>query len=532
MAAAVAKPDPSTPSADHNAMKPYWDKASSILGGIETMRQAGEKYLPKFEEEKKADYEVRLKNARLTNIFGDIVQNLAQKPFARQVDLIVPDEKDKAKEAERQKDEIEEFCENVDGAGNHLHVFAGDVFHAGIAFAIDWILVDHTKVKPMATVEEEKKAGARPYWVRIPAVNMLAVYSAMVDGEEQFVYARIFEPVTVRDGDFGEKTIERVRILIRDASTTKDEVNADKVSYGPARFEVHEKRLKVGTTDFEWVKVDFGPITIGVIALVPFITGRRKGASWQVTPPMRDAADLQIELYQQETKLKWTSDMTAFPMLAANGVAPQIGPDNKPLPVPVGPFATLYAPMSHEGKHGRWEILEISAESLKFLAAGIEATSRELRELGRQPLTAQTGNLTVVTTTFAAQKGNSAAQSWALNLKDALERAITFTKKWLRSEAGPSEVSVYTDFGIDTDSVEGMKVVLEMKKAALISRDAAITEAKRRNVLAPEYDADEDLEQILKDQPGEEDEEIDEKTGLPKKPPVVPKKPAQAPARV
>jgi hypothetical protein len=79
--------------------------------------------------------------------------------------------------------------------------------------------------------------------------------------------------------------------------------------------------------------------------------------------------------------------------------------------------------------------IEPDATSLKFLAEEIEKTIQQMRELGRQPLTAQTGNLTVVTTQFAAQKGNSAIQAWALNLKDAMENALRYTAMWLKEEA-------------------------------------------------------------------------------------------------
>jgi hypothetical protein len=142
---------------------------------------------------------------------------------------------------------------------------------------------------------------------------------------------------------------------------------------------------------------------------------------------------------------------------------------------------------------------------LKFLAEEVDKTEQQLRELGRQPLTAQTGNLTVVTTAFAAQKGNSAVQAWALNLKDCIEQALAFTCMWLKDPSEP-EVSIYTDFDVETDSIDGMRVVLDMNKEGLVSREATITEAKRRNILSPEYDEEKDLDLILADLPDDEAE--------------------------
>lgn len=472
---------PNATSCDYDAMKPYWLMVETILDGADAMRSAGEGYLPRFPNETKENYDYRRKNAKFTNIFRDIAEGLASKPFAKQVDLV-----------EGQSPQaIKDLVEDIDGGGNHLHVFAGNLFFNGIAYAIDWILVDHTPVPQGATVADERAMGARPYWVRIPAIRMLWVESAMIAGKEEFTYAAIYEPIKVREG-FEEKSIDRVRLLIRD--------RLDGGGYGPARFEVWEQASSGGA----WGIVQDGPITIGIIPLVPFLTGRRKEGSWQVLPPMKDAAYLQVEHYQQETNLKSAKELTAFPMLAGNGIAPPVDAQGNAVMAPIGPSVVLYAPPSGDGgQHGEWKFIEPTAASLKFLAEEVDKTEQQLRELGRQPLTAQTGNLTVVTTAFAAQKGNSAVQAWALNLKDTLEQALTLTCMWLGDSSEP-EVSVYTDFGVETDSVEGMKVVLDMKKEGLISRAATINEAKRRNILAPEYDEEEDMDLILEELPGDD----------------------------
>jgi hypothetical protein len=39
---------PDNPSSDYSAMLPYWEMVNSINGGAETIRAAGELYLPKM----------------------------------------------------------------------------------------------------------------------------------------------------------------------------------------------------------------------------------------------------------------------------------------------------------------------------------------------------------------------------------------------------------------------------------------------------------------------------------------------------
>jgi hypothetical protein len=477
---------PNSTSADHKAMADYWRMVETILGGAKAMRAAGETYLPKFEVESQAEYDLRRKHAKFTNVYRDIVENLAQRPFGTEVainDDAPPD--------------LTTFAEDVDGRGNNLHVFAGDVFFAGINAAIDWIMVDYTKGVPQgATRADEARLGARPYWVRYPASSVLAAYSAQINGREEFVHVRLSECVTERSG-FKEVKKDRVRVLNREE--TEDG------QYGPATYEVWEKQEVTGHDKNDWIVIEGPtPISIGIIPMVPFLAGRRIGQRWQVHPPMRDAADLQIDLYQQENALKNAKEFTAFPMLSASGVDPQISDDGKPMAIAVGPKTVLYGGAATDGGGGgSWEFIEPSASSLSFLADDIKDTIKELRELGRQPLTAQSGNLTVVTTAFAAQKGNSAIQAWALNLKDALERALQITALWLRID-GEATVTINTDFDLGFGDDESFAQVIEMYRDGTISREQLVHEAKRRGIIDRDYDGDVDLDQILKEMDGED----------------------------
>jgi hypothetical protein len=88
---------------------------------------------------------------------------------------------------------------------------------------------------------------------------------------------------------------------------------------------------------------------------VPFITGKRIGSTWQVRPPLREIAHLQVEEYQQESNLKSVMELTCYPMLAGNGVNGSIaGDDGKAVAirVPVGPWGVLFAPPDGTGNHG------------------------------------------------------------------------------------------------------------------------------------------------------------------------------------
>lgn len=476
---------PDSPSGDYEVMLPYWNTVADVMDGAPAMKLGGIKYLPQFPNENNIDYEHRRKNAMFSNIYRDIVEGLASKPFAKETIL-----KDgTASEA------IKTLAEDIDGQGNSLHVFAGRTFFQGINDAVAWIFVDKPVLPERVSVAEEKARGARPYWITIPAKRMLALYSDMVDGKEVVVHARIQEPDKVRTG-WTERIVNRIRVL--------DRPRAADGSYGPATWTLYEEVKDPNQpTKKTFVIVGNGPIAIGIIALVPFFTGRRKGTSWVFVPPMQDALLLQIEHYQQETNLKSIKEQACFPMLAGNGVQPAVDQSGMPKTVPTGPRTVLYAPPPHDGgRPGAWSFIEPSATSLTFLAADVKATEDKLRELGRQPLTAQSGNMTVVGTAFAASKANSAVQAWALNLKDALEQAFMFTAEWMGDSSQP-EVVVHTDFAIELESDAAPTFLLDLRKNKDISRQTILAEAQRRNFLAADFDADEDEQALLDEGPAE-----------------------------
>lgn len=465
-------------SPDSAAMLDYWELTDTIVDGIGALRLAGQKYMPKFVDETEPDYQFRLKCTKLTNVYRDTVEGLAAKPFQQEVDLVDGDESDGNITV---PDAIDEFCENVDGSGNNLTIFAGATFFNGINSAIDWIFVDHPPINPnIRNRAEEKAASMRPYWSHVLGRNVLEPRSKMIGGKEVITYVRLLEP--------GRP--DHIRVFERDDN-------------GIVRWELFEKtdkwrNVEGGQTQFAPVQGEAGAgiVTIGIIPLVPFITGRRDGRTFKLFPAMRDAADLQVELYQQESALKWNKQLGAYSMLTGDGVRPQMEADGvTPKKIATGPGRVLYAPTDGNGNSGSWKFIQPSAEVMKFLADDVKETINQLRELGRQPLTAQSGNLTVITTAVAAGKAKSAVAAWALMLKDALENAMNLTALWMGITDYKPKIYVYTEFdefldGKDLDTLDADR------DRGDISQQTLWEEKKRRGVYGAEFTAERERERL------------------------------------
>ena len=463
-------------------MVPYWDKVDSLIDGIDALRRDAELWLPKFSKEETDDYKYRLSCTKCTNVYRDIIEGLSSKPFEQSV-MLVDDETGPV------PTEITNFSYDVDGSGNNLTVFAAETFFNGINSAIDWIMVDYDKPDPnIRTVQDARRAGRRPYWSHILGRNMLDVQSKVVGGEEILIYAKILEP--------GQPN--HVREFVRSGNTVL--------------WSLWEDSGKVvtptapGELETRYVRIDGGVLGINEIPLVPFITGRRDGRSWKIFPAMKDAADLQIELYQQESGLKFAKTLTAYPMLAANGISAPKNPDGTvSTDLSVGPNRVLWGGTGPDGRPGSWSYVEPSAMSLEFLAKDITSTIQNLRELGRQPLTASSSNITVITAAVAAGKAKSAVKAWAYKLKDALENALLMTAKFMGSTYDPN-VFVFVDFDdwMEGDDVDALLTMSDKNK---ISDKTLWEEMKRRGVLSTNFTSERETSRLLEELPGEPVEE-------------------------
>lgn len=126
------KNKPDATSAAYRAMSGYWALAAALTGGTETLKAAGEKYLPQMKRETDGDYKTRLAAAVLTaNMFTDAIKKFVSKVFSSAIVV---------------EDEVKgDWINDIDLCGNNLNKFARDVFSTGVNKSMVHILVDHTR---------------------------------------------------------------------------------------------------------------------------------------------------------------------------------------------------------------------------------------------------------------------------------------------------------------------------------------------------------------------------------------------------
>jgi hypothetical protein len=456
------------------AMMPYWTMVEAIIAGLDAMREGGTDFLPKFPAEEDDDYTYRLSLTKFTNIYRDVLEGLATKPFEEEITLI-------GKSGRPIPTELIDFVENVDGGGNNISQFASQVFFNGINNAIDWIFIDMPVVDTdkSISIADAKALKLRPFWTRVLAKNVLEVRTENHGAENVITYIRILEPAV-------DNNPVRVRVFKKTDSLVEWEL-----------WEIPA----TGPSSDEIVMVGSGTLSIGIIPFVPFITGRKDGNTFKFAPPMRDAADLQITLYQNESALEFIKALAAYPMLAANGMKPEKDANGKIKKVAIGPGRVLYGVPDGNGGNGEWKFIEPTSNSMEFLLKSCDKTKQDLRELGRQPLTALSTQLTTVTTSIAAGKARSAVTAWALGLKDTLENALVITNLFMKITSYDPEVNVYTGFDNVKDDGSDLETLNKARENNDLSLDTYWFELKRRKVLSPEFTAENERKKLLEEIP-------------------------------
>jgi hypothetical protein len=474
----VANETVDTPSAAYNRMVDGWRTIDDILAGPDTIRLAGERYLPAYQAEKRgsglvpsmygeSEYSRRLKATPWRPEFPDIIQALASKPFTKEVSLVG-----------EPPSQIKALKEDIDARGNDLTAFSRSVFKGGIAKGVHGILVDFPTMAPNLTRADEKASGARPYWVSIRAEDIIALYTSFVGGREIVQHVRLKECAVERLG-FGEIKVERVRVL------------------EPGRWELWEKRGDAQG----YTLTGSGTLTLKEVPLALFWTGEREGSHF-VRPPLAALADMQIELYRALGRQEEILTYAGSPMLQAQGIAAPADGES----LEVGPKRVLFAPPGADGAQTGWSYIQPDAAVLTEIREGVEKVAADMRRLGMQPLTQKSGDVTATATSVEAAKAHSTVEAWAIGLKDVLEQAFTYTSNWL-NQTETVEISVNTDFMAGAPDQASLDALHKARAAKEISRRAYLEGLIRFGVLVADFDIEADEELVAEEMEGLEPEQ-------------------------
>lgn len=470
--------DPSVTSGAHDAMRDRLRTLRIVYGGTETLRAAGEEFLPKYVKESAEKYRVRKKEARLRrNMFRQAVDRITGRIFE------VPTKLNPANGAKELSGAAKVFADDADRRGKSFDRCARILYKEALKLGLYHCLVDYPVVQA-TNLAEERAAGARPYLVMLTPEQVLRCY---VDKDTGAVIhlAWMEEEAAWDDAWNREVTIRRIHERFPGRQVTW----VDNPARPPAMATGQTGIPRTG-----WTKENEVPITI------PGRDPRRimfhtlyaeKEDHMLGRTPLTEVADLTIEHFQIGSEYRNALKHNLFPILTMTGVDTSKAEGQ----VVMGPETILgssnaqakFAMLEHNGK-----ALESGFKDLESLEQRAEAYA------GR--LTKPSGDVKATTEAIGAAEVSSFAKDMAQELEDVLQAIVDDASLWVDEEK-MGDVEVNMDFAVDLPDGD-MQVLQTARSNGDLSRQTLWRELTRRNVLARDFDPVEE-ERLLEEQEAE-----------------------------
>lgn len=457
--------DPSTTSAAWDSMIEKWLRIETLLGGTDAMREAGQTYLPRHDQETDANYTDRLQSATLFNMLELTLDTLVGKPFSDPVVF-----KDETPEP------IAELGKDIDLQGSDISSFCREWFREGMAKAFAHVLVDFPSLseeeRAGRTLADDRRDNRRPYWVLIKPERVIDVKAEVVGGQERITHFRFVESMTVRDG-FAERVVERIRVL------------------EPGRFEVWEKQEKGRNRKRDkWVVVEQGETGLDFVPVVTFYSNRQDLALGK--PPLDDLVHLNIRHWQSTSDQINILTVARFPMLAVSGATDQTGNV-----MAIGPRQLL----GTRDPNGKFYYVEHDGRAIEAGRQDLMDLEEMMASYGAEFLKRRPGNATATSRALDSAESTSTLQDHVIRFVDAVNKTLKVTAAWMNLDEGGA-VDITTDFSMGGADAAALRTLLtarygDNRQPGDLSREDFLAELRRMGILGDDFDPRSNLARLM-----------------------------------
>ncbi len=428
-----------------------WALIDALMGDTQTMRDAGEKFTPKFDAESTTNYTARLNSSFLFNVFKDTTNKASSKPFSVPTSI----------EGDISSDELAMFSNDVDGTKQDLTSFASSLFKFGTGKGLSHILVDFPTDENRMGRTAEQDVGLRPIFNHVTAEQLFSWEYGVVDGVPMLTEIRIKEVATEKVGTWGTQTVEIIRVIT------------------PNRWQIW--RREPGQKDY--APASNGENSLGKIPLVSFYTNRT--GFMTAISPLLQLAWMNLAHWQSYSDQRNILHYARVPFLFGSGFSAQeqkagltIGSTQAVLTQSDGASLGYVEPTGSAIEAGRDDLLDIEAR---------------MEILKLQPFLRKTGSATATEKAIDESQSSAEIQSWITNVERTLKGAYEFAADWLKvTLPNDFKVNVYSDFVISQAGSDQIKDLILAYNSGLITAETFLKEAKRRDFLSDALDVEDE----------------------------------------
>jgi hypothetical protein len=425
----------SDPNTAWYAQEAHWILIEDLMGGTYSMRKKHRRYLPQEPRELDESYDNRLARSVCPPYYQRLERMLAGMLTRKPVRL------------EDTSDVITEQLFDVDMQGNDLNVWTYETARKLVRYGHVGTLVD------------APTDGGRPYWCTYTPRQILGWRTELKDGQQALSMLRLSETVTVPDGEYGEKSVQQIRLLT------------------PGGYQLHQKG-----DDGEFRITDEGTTSLSEI---PFsVAYSNRVGYFESRPPLEDIAELNLKVYQVQSDLDNQLHISAVPMLAFFGF-PSAAEE-----VSAGPGEAIAFPAE-----GKAEYIEPKGTSFDYQFRRLEQIAAQINELGLsavlgQKLSAETAEAKRID----RSQGDSTMMVIAQNVQDMIDNCLQYHAQYLGQAAAAGSCFVNRDFIGARLEPQEIQSLLQLYTAGTITQETLLRQLSDGEVLGDDFNVDEELE--------------------------------------
>jgi hypothetical protein len=457
--------------ADYEAKAPEWSRARDVLAGEDSVKAAGERYLPRLDSQTDDEFVAYRKRASFFNATGRTADGYVGLMFRRPPFVKAPESKAGVGRA------MAEFVNDADMLGTTLAAYAKNIV---------WEIIGVGRAGSL--VDWEDQVEKRVYVSLYSAEQIINWHVERVNGRTVPTLVVLSEAVTrqadVQKDEFALETVEQVRVLKLvpddDAATAggKRDYHCQVEIWQPKQGQ----KLKRGTK-VEWQLVETKiPLRLGKpLPLIPFVFHGPRHSRPEVDQlPLSDMIAVNLDHYRLDADFKHGLHFTALPTAWVSGF-------DKTATLRIGSSTAWVA----ETPGATAGFLEFTGQGLTTFERAMDRDERLMAVLGSRLLEDQKK---VGETAQAIELRQSGEQSVLGNVATSVSESLTQVLRWAywwnSTEDVPDSITsgevlmqLNTDFSTKgMDSTELQAIVAAWQSGA-ISRDTMFELFRKGEIL-------------------------------------------------
>ncbi|RZL39240.1 MAG: DUF4055 domain-containing protein, partial [Rubrivivax sp.] len=149
-----------------------------------------------------------------------------------------------------------------------------------------------------------------------------------------------------------------------------------------------------------------------------------------------------------------------------------------------------------DGPNAELAYVEHTGAAIEAGKVSLDDLKDEMRQAGAELLVIAQVQKTATETSSEDAVGMCALQKIAEGLEDALDTMLQTFADWIGETQGGGHVDLFDDYGAMTMAEASAQILLQANTAGKISDETLRTELKRRNILSPNVDEEEEVGRI------------------------------------